>query len=314
VLSLTQPSRVLASIGRAVARVLGGPAASPADPEAAAALAEAEAARRAGRPDEARRLYRAVLDRRRHDTGALRGLRDLAVAEADWRQALGLAERALAAATTLERAADAGTLAAIHYQLGRAEMEAGRPSAALGHFRNALKTDRDFVPAALALGDALDQTGDHREAVKTWERTAEVRPALPVLARLEKAYRDEGRPSRMIALYRTATERAPDDLGVAVALGRVYFELEMLDEAAEQFERLEVRVPNEPVIHAYLGAVFERRGEGREACEEYRRALRLADAFHWPQRCAACGARATTWRDRCPQCGRWNTSRSNEPR
>ena len=65
----------------------------------------------------------------------------------------------------------------------------------------------------------------------------------------------------MIALYQAAVARAPDDLALALALGRVYFELEMLDEAAEQFEKIEVRVPDLPVIHAYLGAVFERRGQ-----------------------------------------------------
>ena len=45
------------------------------------------------------------------------------------------------------------------------------------------------------------------------------------------------RPSRMIALYRNAAARAPDDLALAAALGRVYFELEMLDEATEQPRR-----------------------------------------------------------------------------
>ena len=148
-----------------------------------------------------------------------------------------------------------------------------------------------------------------REAVRTWERAAEAQPALPVLGRLERVYRKEGRPSRMIALYRAASERAPDNLALAVALGRVYFELEMLDEAADQFEKVEVRAPDMPIVHAFLGAVFERRGETRDAFEEYRRALRLGHAFDWPHECAACGVRAPVWDDRCPQCDRWNTLR-----
>jgi lipopolysaccharide biosynthesis regulator YciM len=306
--------RVLSSLTRALARVLGAPAAPPDDPEVVAMMREADEARRTGRPDDARRIYRRALDRRKNEPSALRGLRDLAVETGAWRDALEFAERLMAAPTGSTREADAQALAAVHYQLGRADLDEGRASAALGHFRGALKTERDFVPAAVALGDALEQTGDHREAIKAWERAADVRPALPVLARLERAYREEGRPSRMIALYRTATERAPNDLGVAVGLGRVYFELEMLDEAADQFERIEMRAPNHPAVHAYLGAVFERRGQTREACDEYRRALRLAEAFHWPQRCATCGGSVAAWRDRCPHCGRWNTLRSDEPR
>ena len=62
----------------------------------------------------------------------------------------------------------------------------------------------------------------------------------------------------------------------------------MLDEAAEQFEKLEMRAPDMPVVHAFLGAVFERRGEARAAFDEYRRALRLGHAFDWPHRCQAC--------------------------
>ena len=172
-----------------------------------------------------------------------------------------------------------------------------------------MRTDRSFLPAALALGDACETLGDHREALRVWERAAEVAPALPLLARLERAYRQDGRPSRMIALYREAIDRAPDDLALAVALGRVFLELEMLDEAADQFEKVEVRAPGLPAIHALLGAVFERRGETREAFEEYRRALQLGHAFDWPHRCEVCAAPAPTWQDRCAHCHRWNTLR-----
>ena len=41
------------------------------------------------------------------------------------------------------------------------------------------------------------------------------------------------------------------------------------------FEKLEMRAPDLPVVHAFLGAVFERRGDARDAFDEYRRALRL---------------------------------------
>ena len=64
-----------------------------------------------------------------------------------------------------------------------------------------------------------------------------------------------------------------------------------------------------PVCEATLGAVFERRGETREAFEEYRRALQLGHAFDWPYRCEACGASAPMWQDRCAQCHRWNALR-----
>ena len=119
-----------------------------------------------------------------------------------------------------------------------------------------------------------------------WERAAEgQQPALPVLARIEQLHRAEGRPTRMISLYQNALARQPDNLALAFGLGRVYFELAMLDEAAEQFQKMEVRAPELPLIHAYLGAILERRGQFRDAMEEYRRALRESDRIEWPHRC-----------------------------
>jgi lipopolysaccharide biosynthesis regulator YciM len=70
-----------------------------------------------------------------------------------------------------------------------------------------------------------------------------------------------------------------------------------------------VRAPDLGSIHAYLGAIFERRGQIREALEEYRRALGFPEGIEWPHRCAACGAVEPGWFDRCPACRGWNTSR-----
>ena len=263
----------------------------------------------AGRREEAAILYRAVRDRRPDHVGALRALRDLAAESSRWPEALDAEETLIDVVPVAERRTEHEWLAAFHYEQGRQDLAAGNLGAAIGHFRQSIKVDRDFVPGSLSLGDALEASGDLREAVRVWERAVERQPSLPLLARLERAYRLDGRPSRMISLYQSAVLRAPDDLSIAVALGRVYFELEMLDEAADHFERLEVRAREFPVVHAFLGAIFERRGEVREAFEEYRRALRQAQAFTWPHRCRDCGTLASTWEDRCPRCRHWNSLR-----
>jgi lipopolysaccharide biosynthesis regulator YciM len=302
----------LLAAGHRGLRLLGlerAPASGENDPQAVEAMHAAEAARAGGHVEEARTRFRYIVQRWPAHVGALHALRDLAVEARDWDEAIALQQNILAQVPSRERHAEAEWLAAGYYELGRLELARGEAAAAAGHFRAALRADRDFVPASVALGDALEAAGDPREAVRAWERAAETHPVLPLLARLERAYREQDRPSRMIALYRAAAERAPDDLALAAALGRVYFELEMLDEAADQFEKIEVRAPDLPTVHAFLGAIFERRGETREAFDEYRRALRLAHGFDWPHRCAACGAGAPRWQDRCEACRRWNTLR-----
>ncbi len=308
--------RTLVSVGLGLKRLLDlgrVPAPGADNAQTLELLRRADEARQAGRREEAGTLYRQILQSRKNHLGALRGLRDLAAAAGLWSQALEVQQRILGAVGASERSPETEWLAVVHYELGRAELAGGRASAALPHLKNAVRADRHFLPAALAVGDAHETLGEHREAVRAWERAAEIHGALPLLARLERAYRQDGRPTRMIALYREALERAPDDLALAVALGRVFFELEMLDEAADQFEKVEVQAHDLPVVHAFLGAVFERRGERREAFEEYRRALRLGHAFDWPHRCDACGAATPVWQDRCPACRRWNTLRPARP-
>ena len=307
----------LTALGHRILRALGverPPASGEQDPQAADSMQRAQEARRAGRLDEARTLFRHVAQRWPAHRGALHELRDLAVEARQWDEAIAVQQQLMALAPPADRAAEAAWLAVEYYELGRLQLARGEAASAVGHFKAALRADATFTPAVVALGDAYEAVGDPREALRTWERAVETQPALPLLARLERAYREQARPSRMIALYRSASERAPDDLALAAALGRVYFELEMLDEAADQFEKLEVRAPDLPVVHAFLGAVFERRGEAREAFEEYRRALRLGHAFDWPHRCTACGAVAPRWQDRCPQCQRWNTLRPSPSR
>ena len=85
----------------------------------------------------------------------------------------------------------------------------------------------------------------------------------------------------------------------------------MLDEAADQFEKLEVRAPDLPVVHAYLGAVFERRGETRDGV---RRVPPRARASATPStgRIAAHGVRRRRrrpGRTAARSCQRWNTLR-----
>ena len=236
--------------------------------------------------------------------------RDALIERRRFAEALEIQARVVQSAPREERVTETAVLAGLHYEIGRERLERDDRAGAIAHLKDALRAQPDFVPAALLLGEAHLKAGEPREALRVWERAAEgQQPALPVLSRIEQLHRAEGRPTRMISLYQDALARQPDNLALAFGLGRVYFELAMLDEAAEQFQKMEVRAPELHLIHAYLGAILERRGQFRNAMEEYRRALRESDRIEWPHRCAACGAAHARWVDRCPTCRRWNTSR-----
>ncbi len=273
-------------------------------------LAAADAYRRAGRLDDAIETCRDVLSREPDHLTALRTMRDLASDLGRWPEALPAQERLVRHAAAEERHEEQVRLAGIHYEIGKARLAGGDAQAAMLACREALRVVPDFLPALLTLGDAHVKAGDSPQALKVWERAAERQPALPLLSRLEQLHRAEGRPTRMIGVYQQAAGRAPESLALALGLARVYFDLSMLDEAADQLQKLEVRAPDLSAIHAYLGAIFERRGQAHEAFEEYRRALGSTGSFEWPHRCTACGATSPRWLDRCAGCRRWDTLRA----
>ena len=236
--------------------------------------------------------------------------RDSLVERRRWAEAVEVQTSLVQRAPREQRVAEEEVLAGLHYELARERLEKSDRVGAASHLKESLRLQPGFVPAALLLGDVHLKAGEAREALRVWERAAEAsQAALPLLGRLEQLHRAEGRPTRMISLYQEALARHPENQAFAFGLGRVYFELAMLDEAAEQFQKMEVRAPDLPQIHAYLGAILERRGQLRDAMEEYRRALRLSDSVEWPHRCAACGAGHSRWTDRCPSCRCWNTFR-----
>jgi len=121
----------LLTLGRQLAeRLRGRPAlqASDDDPQARDAMRRAGEARRAGRLDEARTLYRYVLQRWPHHAEALRTLRDLAIDERNWDEAIALQERLLEIAPPADRPAESSWLA----QASAAMLSAGpRVSTAL---------------------------------------------------------------------------------------------------------------------------------------------------------------------------------------
>ncbi|HUG35855.1 MAG TPA: tetratricopeptide repeat protein, partial [Candidatus Limnocylindrales bacterium] len=168
------------------------------------ALAAAAAYRAAGRGADSIALYRDVLGRDADHPAALRHLRDALGDLGRWGEAVALQERLVKLAPPDERAAEQAVLAAIHYEVGADRLRRHDAPGAIAALRESLRVRADFLPAAVALGDAHARAGEPSQALRVWERALDAAPALPLLSRLEQAYRAEGRPRRMIGLYEEA--------------------------------------------------------------------------------------------------------------
>src|SRR2546430_9085187 len=126
----------LVAVGHRALRVLGlerAPASGENDPQAIEAMRRAEAARVTGGLEEARTLFRYVVQRWPAHVGALHALRDLAVEAREWDEAIAIQEDLLALAPSRERHAEAEWLAVGYYELGPPELARGEATAAVGH-------------------------------------------------------------------------------------------------------------------------------------------------------------------------------------
>src|SRR5439155_4446335 len=92
-----------------------------------------------------------------------------------------------------------------------------------------------------------------------------------------------------------------------LCLGKLFFRLDMLDEALETLKRLEGRTSHAPPRHYQNGRIHERRTNFKAASEQFRKVVQELELVKLEYRCQACQVRLTEWSDRCPKCELWNT-------
>ncbi len=304
---------VLRQLGRAEEAVAVHQRALEHHPHSVALLYELiEDFERLGRTEVARELRNRVVrvfpDRRLR---ALRERRAAEIGHQDWRAATAVQDEidALLAGGPDERAPhrSADLRRGLVYQRGVALLEAERAEDAALIFRNLLGEDAGFIPARIMLGEALLLRDDEDGAVATWLdgwRTC----ADPVfLQRVEDHFIEQEQPLRAIEVLRSLIASSRNDVLPRFFLGRLYYRLEMLDEAARELQRIERRAHASPTFHFLLGRIRERRGEVALALRSY---LACAERLGVRERsylCRNCQARSAEWHDRCAECGAWNS-------
>lgn len=185
---------------------------------------------RAGLLDDARRAYQEALRADAKKTATALALGDV-LAKA------GKPDEALAALLAAKEAGAVGV--ALETNIAVLELRAGHADAAAAHAMDALRMDRDFPEAKLALGYAL--LGQRK-----WGDAAQ---------RLDEA----GRQFR-------------GDADIQVALGYAYQRLGRREDAMAAFDRALAIEAKHPQAHAFRGMTLEEMGQAAQALEEYRTA------------------------------------------
>ena len=106
---------------------------------------------------------------------------------------------------------------------------------------------------------------------------------------------------------RSLIARTDHDLLPRFFLGRLYYRLEMHDEALKVLETIGERLDGAPTYHYLLGRIRQRRSDHRGAMARYLACLTRLEVSSASFICSSCGHRFGEWQDRCGACGVWNS-------
>ncbi len=296
-------------------------------------LLTAQAAQLGGDEKEAERQFQAMRDDPATEFIGLRGLLAKALRDNDRKQALVLAERALALKPTapwllkqtFALQAEAGKWRSAMVTLadaagrGAVEKETARRArtallvALAGETDDALEAKHltseatelapGFAPAAVKLAELHAAAGAERKAIKTLERAWAAQPH-PDVARAWLALRANAPPLDRLRWLQRLTSTHEGHAEARLALAEAALDAQLWGEARRQLHDL-AALPTPRAIRLMARVEREERAD-IEAARAWLERQPTADPDPaWV--CNSCGAQATLWTARCGHCGAFNS-------
>lgn len=213
--------------------------------------------------------------------------------------------------TERDRQREQMNLLGYKYEYGRHSLESGELEKAKKAFRTLLRIDKNFIPAYLGLAEVILREGESEDAVNFLEKSYEQTSSMIILARLEDLLISLGEPSRLIRLYKDHLSKNPQNYTLRFFLGKLYYRLEMIDDAFETLTYIDAGAAAYPELHQLLGNLHLRRNQCERAVEEFKKAIDMKKAFRLPYCCSTCRYSSQEWSGRCPSCNNWSTYQFN---
>jgi lipopolysaccharide biosynthesis regulator YciM len=258
--------------------------------------------------DDALEMYKRILSKDSSNLTAIIRMRDLYQRLNHWEELYETQSNLVAnPLTPSELEIEHRKLVGLKYEFGRSLLEAGDLERAKKTFRGVIKLDKDFIPAYLGLGEVYLEENKAAEASELWEKAYKMTSSFLLLRRLEDLYLKQGEPGKAIELYMKTVNWKPQDVTLKFFLGKLYYRLEMVDEAFDILSTVDWGDKEFPDVHKLLGNIYLRRGSLGLAASEFKKALGFKKQIIIPYYCSNCDLRTTDWSGRCPNCGKWNT-------
>lgn len=211
-----------------------------------------------------------------------------------------------------EKALARETLIGYKYEYGRHSLESGNLEKAKKAFKTVLRLEKDFIPAVLGLAEVLIREGETEDAINLLEKTFEQTYSMIILQRLEDLLISVGEPLRLIRIYKNAISKDPNNVNFKIFLGKLFYRLEMIDDAYETLTTIDTVEVTYPELHQLIGNVYMKRNQLEKAAYEYGKALSSSKCtFSLMYVCSNCKYKSNDWSGRCDSCRKWNTYQLN---
>jgi lipopolysaccharide biosynthesis regulator YciM len=238
---------------------------------------------------------------------ALRRLRALYVEGNLWEEALDVHKRLASRFQGELNQAERGQGVALQFQVGLQKVEADLFKDASLIFQQVLKEDASFVPAYLALGRCMILQDQEPQGIEIWLEGFRTTGEGALLQEIEDYFIQCGRPEDGLAVLQRVAATSAHQTTAKFFLGKMYYRLEILDEALVLFQEVRAQVIYSPILFFFMAKIHGRRGRTDQALNEYRQLLRNLGVLKLRYECSVCGRRTPDYLDRCESCGGWNS-------
>jgi tetratricopeptide (TPR) repeat protein len=258
----------------------------------------------AKRYEEALQTLEKLLRIESENLTALIRKRDLYIRLEKWTDALEIQHRLLKAnLPEPEKRAEQQLLIGCMYEVGRQLLERGHPDKARRYFRGAIKKDRTFLPAYIGIGEILVREGKTKNAVEILKKIYAKTNSIIILHRLEELFLELGEPDEIIRAYQEALQQDPRNAVIQFYLGKLYYRLEMADEAYDILSTLDGSHEQLVEYHKIMANLYLRKQHMEEAVGELKKALNFRKRVVVPYLCTHCHHQQIEWSGRCRRCG-----------
>ena len=238
---------------------------------------------------------------------ALRRLRALYVEAGRWEEALDVHKRLVSRFLGELNQAERAQGVALLFQAGLMKVEADLFKDASLIFQQVLKDDPSFVPAYLGLGRCMILQDQEPQGIEIWLEGFRATGEGSMLQEIEDYFIQCGRPEEGLAVLQRVAATSAHQTTAKFFLGKMYYRLEILDEALVLFQEVRAQVVYSPILFFFMAKIHGRRGRTEQALNEYRQLLRNLGVLKLRYECSICGRRTQDYLDRCETCGSWNS-------